>query len=143
MKLNAQEIMEIIPNRYPIMMVDRVLELEPGKRVVAIKNVTYNEPFFPGHFPGEPVMPGVLILEALAQTGSIPLLKSPEFEGMTGYLGGIDKVKFRQKVVPGDVLRMEMDIIKRKGNIGVGKAAAYVEDKKVCSALMTFIIGAE
>src|SRR5699024_1602776 len=134
MQLNVQEIMEIIPNRYPIMMVDKVIELEPGKKVVAIKNVTYNEHFFPGHFPGEPVMPGVLILEALAQTGSIPLLKTPEFEGKTGYLGGIDKVKFRQKVVPGDVLRMEMEIIKQKKNIGVGKATAWVEDKKVCEA---------
>ena len=85
MQLNVQEIMEIIPNRYPIMMVDRVTELEPGKYVKAIKNVTYNESFFPGHFPGEPVMPGVLILEALAQTGSIPLLKSEEFQGQTGY----------------------------------------------------------
>lgn len=141
MQMNVQEIMEIIPNRYPIMMVDKVIELEPGKKVVAIKNVTYNEHFFPGHFPGEPVMPGVLILEALAQTGSIPLLKMPEFEGKTGYLGGIDKVKFRQKVVPGDVLRLEMEIIKQKKNIGVGKATAYVEDKKVCEALMTFIIG--
>lgn len=142
MQLNVQEIMEIIPNRYPIMMVDKVTELEPGKYVKAIKNVTYNEHFFPGHFPGEPVMPGVLILEALAQTGSIPLLKSEEFQGKTGYLGGIDKVKFRQKVVPGDVLVMEMEIIKRKGNIGVGKATAKVEDKVVCQALMTFIIGA-
>lgn len=141
MQLNVQEIMEIIPNRYPILMVDKVIELIPGEKVVAIKNVTYNEHFFPGHFPGEPVMPGVLILEALAQTGSIPLLKTPEFEGKTGYLGGIDKVKFRQKVVPGDVLRMEMEIIKRKRNIGIGKATAFVEDKKVCEALMTFIIG--
>lgn len=143
MQLNVQEIMEIIPNRYPIMMVDKVTELEPGKYVKAIKNVTYNESFFPGHFPGEPVMPGVLILEALAQTGSIPLLKSEEFQGQTGYLGGIDKVKFRQKVVPGDVLVMEMEIIKQKGNIGVGKATATVEGKKVCTALMTFIIGAK
>ncbi|MGY3749492.1 3-hydroxyacyl-ACP dehydratase FabZ [Vagococcus acidifermentans] len=142
MQLNVQQIMEVIPNRYPIMMVDKVIEMEPGKHVVAIKNVTYNEHFFPGHFPGEPVMPGVLILEALAQTGSIPLLMSEEFKGKTGYLGGIDKVKFRQKVVPGDVLRMEMDIIKQKRNIGVGKATAWVEDKKVCEALMTFIIGA-
>lgn len=143
MQLNVQEIMEIIPNRFPIMMVDRVLELVPGKHVVAIKNVTYNENFFPGHFPGEPVMPGVLILEALAQTGSIPLLKSEEFKGKKGYLGGIDKVKFRQKVVPGDVLRMEMEIVKQKGNIGVGKATASVDGKVVCSAMMTFIIGAE
>lgn len=141
MQLNTQEIMDIIPNRYPIMMVDKVIELIPGKKVVAIKNVTYNEPFFPGHFPGEPVMPGVLILEALAQTGSIPLLKMPEFEGKKGYLGGIDKVRFRQKVVPGDVLRLEMDIIKQKKNIGIGQASAWVGDKKVCEALMTFIIG--
>ena len=124
MQLNVQEIMEIIPNRYPIMMVDKVTELEPGKYVKAIKNVTYNESFFPGHFPGEPVMPGVLILEALAQTGSIPLLKSEEFQGQTGYLGGIDKVKFRQKKKKRVVLVKEMEINKQKGTIGVGKASA-------------------
>ena len=130
MQLNVQEIMEIIPNRYPIMMVDKVTELEPGKYVKAIKNVTYNESFFPGHFPGEPVMPGVLILEALAQTGSIPLLKSEEFQGQTGYLGGIDKVKFRQKVVPGDVLVMEMEIIKQKGKSVLVKQLLQLMVKK-------------
>ena len=135
MQLNVQEIMEIIPNRYPIMMVDKVIELEPGKRVVAIKNVTYNEHFFPGHFPGEPVMPGVLILEALAQTGSIPLLKSPDFEGKTGYLGGIDKVKFRQKVVPGDTLIFHLSLV---GEIRRGcaymKGYAFVGEKIVTEA---------
>ncbi len=101
MELTSQEVMEIIPNRYPIFFIDKVTELIPGQKVVCQKNVTINEPFFQGHFPGEPVMPGVLIIESLAQAGSIPLLKQDDFNGKTAYLGGLNKVKFRQKVVPG------------------------------------------
>ena len=104
--LNAQQVMDIIPNRYPIFFIDRVEELIPGEHIVCTKNVTINEHFFQGHFPGEPVMPGVLIVEALAQAGSIPLLQMEDFKGQTAYLGGLNKVKFRQKVVPGDVLRL-------------------------------------
>jgi len=141
--LNATEIMEIIPNRYPIFFIDSVDELEPGKRVVATKNVTINEEFFQGHFPGEPVMPGVLIIECLAQAGSIPLLKYEGNEGLTGYLGGLNKVKFRDKVQPGDVLRLEVDITKLKSNAGVSKGIAYVGDKKVAEAEMTFFLGAK
>lgn len=139
--LSAQEVMEIIPNRYPIFFIDKVEELIPGEKIVAIKNVTINEDFFQGHFPGEPVMPGVLIVEALAQAGSIPLLKMPGFEGQTAYLGGLNKVKFRQKVVPGDVLRLQVDIIKLKKYAGIGYGQAFVGDKKVCEVEMTFIIG--
>ncbi|HLQ75034.1 MAG TPA: 3-hydroxyacyl-ACP dehydratase FabZ [Alloiococcus sp.] len=141
--LTAQEIKEIIPNRYPIFFIDVVDELEPGKRIVCRKNVTINEEVFQGHFPGEPVLPGVYIVEAMAQAGSIPLLKQDGFEGMTGYLGGLNKVKFRQKVVPGDVLRIEVDIVKLKKNAGIGKGQAFVGDKKVAEAEMTFIIGAK
>ncbi len=139
--LSAQEVMEIIPNRYPIFFIDKVEELIPGEKIVAIKNVTINEDFFQGHFPGEPVMPGVLIVEALAQAGSIPLLKMPGFEGQTAYLGGLNKVKFRQKVVPGDVLRLQVDIVKLKKYAGIGYGQAFVGDKKVCEVEMTFIIG--
>ena len=139
--LSAQEVMDIIPNRYPIFFIDKVEELTPGEHIVSYKNVTINEPFFQGHFPGEPVMPGVLIVEALAQAGSIPLLKLDEFEGQTAYLGGLNKVKFRQKVVPGDVLRLQVDIVKLKKYAGIGYGQAFVGDKKVCEVEMTFIIG--
>ncbi|CZQ80670.1 MULTISPECIES: 3-hydroxyacyl-ACP dehydratase FabZ [Trichococcus] len=139
--LSAQEVMAIIPNRYPIFFIDKVEELTPGEHIVCYKNVTINEPFFQGHFPGEPVMPGVLIVEALAQAGSIPLLTLPDFEGQTAYLGGLNKVKFRQKVVPGDVLRLQVDIIKLKKFAGIGYGQAFVGDKKVCEVEMTFIIG--
>ena len=139
--LSAQEVMDIIPNRYPIFFIDKVEELTPGEHIVCYKNVTINEPFFQGHFPGEPVMPGVLIVEALAQAGSIPLLTLPDFEGQTAYLGGLNKVKFRQKVVPGDVLRLQVDIIKLKKFAGIGYGQAFVGDKKVCEVEMTFIIG--
>ena len=139
--LTAQEVMEIIPNRYPIFFIDKVEELIPGEKVVAIKNVTINEHFFQGHFPGEPVMPGVLIIEALAQAGSIALLKLDSFKGQTAYLGGLNKVKFRQKVVPGDVLRLQVDIIKLKTFAGIGYGQAFVGDKKVAEVGMTFIIG--
>ncbi|CZQ87270.1 beta-hydroxydecanoyl thiol ester dehydrase faba/fabz [Trichococcus palustris] len=139
--LSAQQVMDIIPNRYPIFFIDKVEELTPGEHIVCYKNVTINEPFFQGHFPGEPVMPGVLIVEALAQAGSIPLLTLPDFEGQTAYLGGLNKVKFRQKVVPGDVLRLQVDIIKLKKFAGIGYGQAFVGDKKVCEVEMTFIIG--
>lgn len=141
--LTAQEIQEIIPNRYPIFFIDAVDELIPGERIVCRKNVTINEEVFQGHFPGEPVLPGVYIVEAMAQAGSIPLLKQEGFEGMTGYLGGLNKVKFRKKVVPGDVLRIVVDIVKLKKNAGIGKGQAFVGDKKVAEAEMTFIIGAK
>lgn len=139
--LTAQQVMDIIPNRYPICFIDAVDELVPGEKIVCRKNVTINEQFFQGHFPGEPVMPGVLICEALAQAGSIPLLQMPDFEGKTAYLGGLNKVKFRQKVVPGDVLRLQVDIVKLKKNAGIGMGQAFVGDKLVAQAEMTFIIG--
>lgn len=137
----AKEIMDIIPHRYPFLLLDTVEELEPGVRTLATKCVSVNEPFFQGHFPGNPVMPGVLIIEALAQAGAVAILSKPEFQGRTAYFAGIDKAKFRQKVIPGDVLFLETTIIKAKGPIGVGRAIAKVNDKVVAEAELTFAIG--
>lgn len=139
--LNIKQIQEIIPHRYPFLLIDVIDELEEGKRAVGRKNVTMNEYFFQGHFPDEPVMPGVLILEALAQTGAVAILSLEEFKGKVVYFGAMDKVKFRKQVVPGDTLRLEVEIIKMKGSIGLGKAVAYVEDKKAVEAELTFAVG--
>lgn len=139
--LTIQEIKEIIPHRYPMLLVDRVEELEEGKRVVAKKNVTINEPFFQGHFPHEPVMPGVLIVEAMAQAGAVALLSLEDFRGKTAYFGGLDKAKFRKKVTPGDTLILAVEIIKVKSAAGIGKGIAYVDGKKVAEAELTFMIG--
>lgn len=141
MVLTTKEIMDIIPHRYPFLLIDTIIELEPGVKAVGTKCVTMNEQFFQGHFPGEPVMPGVLQIEALAQTGAVAILSLPENKGKTAYFGAIDKAKFKRKVVPGDVLRLECEIIKQKGPIGVGKATAYVGDKVAVSAELTFMIG--
>ena len=137
----AKEIMEIIPHRYPFLLIDTIEELEPGVRAVAKKCVSYNEPYFAGHFPGEPVMPGVLIVEALAQAGAVALLSQPEFKGKTAYFGAIQSAKFKKKVVPGDVLILETEIVKRKGPVGVGSAKAYVDGKLAVQAELTFAIG--
>lgn len=133
--------MEIIPHRQPFLLIDTVEELEPGVRAVAKKCVTYNEPYFAGHFPGEPVMPGVLLVEALAQTGAVAILSMEENRGKTAYFAGINSAKFKQKVVPGDVLILETEIIKRKGPVGVGNAVAKVDGKVVCKAELSFAIG--
>lgn len=139
--MDIKEIMSILPHRQPFLLIDRVLEMEEGKKCVALKNVTMNEPFFQGHFPQEPVMPGVLIIEALAQTGAVAMLSMEEFKGKIAFFGGIDKAKFRGKVVPGDTLRLEVEMIKIKRNAGIGKGVAYVGDKKVAEGELTFMIG--
>lgn len=139
--LNVNEIKEIIPHRYPFLLLDRVEELEVGVRAVGIKNVTVNEPFFQGHFPNEPVMPGVLIVEALAQLGAVAILSKEEFKGKTAYFAGIEKARFKRKVVPGDVLKLEVEIIKMKGKIGIGKALATVDGVKACEGEILFAIG--
>ncbi|NLI92292.1 MAG: 3-hydroxyacyl-ACP dehydratase FabZ [Peptococcaceae bacterium] len=141
MSLGIKEIQEILPHRYPFLLIDRVEELEEGKRAVAYKNVTMNEYFFQGHFPQEPVMPAVLIIEALAQAGAVAMLKMEKYRGRIAYFTGIDKAKIRKKVVPGDVLKLEVEIIKTKGPAGVGKAVASVDGKKAVEAELMFFIG--
>ena len=127
--MNTQQIMDILPHRSPFLLIDTVEELEPGVKCVAKKNVTMNEPHFMGHFPENPVMPGVLIIEALAQTGAVAILCQDEWKGKTAYFAGINNAKFKQKVVPGDTLELTTEIIKVKGPIGVGKAVARVNGK--------------
>ncbi len=139
--LNIKEIQEIIPHRYPFLFVDSIESLEPLKRAVGYKSVTVNEYFFQGHFPQEPVLPGVIIIEALAQVGAIALLYDEKFRGKIAYFGGIKNARFREKVVPGDRLRLEVEIIKMKGPMGIGQATAKVGDKVVCQAELTFAVG--
>ena len=140
MSLGIKEIEEIIPHRHPFLLLDRLDELEPGVRAVGIKNVTYREDFFAGHFPVEPVMPGVLVVEALAQVGAAIILSMEENKGKTAFFGGLDKVKFRRKVIPGDTLRLECEIIRKKGPVGVGRATATVDGQLAVCAEMTFIM---
>lgn len=132
--LNTRQIMDIIPHRHPFLLVDRIEELKPGIRAVGVKAVTYDEPYFSGHFPDEPVMPGVLQIEACAQVGAVAILSLDENKGKTAYFGGISSARFKRKVVPGDVLTMECEIIKRKGPVGVGKATAKVGDEIALTA---------
>ncbi|MCY6372104.1 3-hydroxyacyl-ACP dehydratase FabZ [Clostridium ganghwense] len=141
MSLGIKEIQEILPHRYPFLLVDKIEEIEEGTKAVGYKNVTMNEYFFQGHFPQEPVMPGVLIVEALAQVGAVALLSKEEFKGKIAYFGGINKAKFRRKVVPGDVLRLEVEIIKMKGPAGIGKGIATVNGEKACEAEIMFAVG--
>lgn len=138
--LDAHAIKDIIPHRYPFLLVDRVTEKEEGKRVVGLKNVTINEPFFQGHFPEHPVMPGVLILEALAQVGAIAVLDMEENKGKIGFLAGVDKCRFKREVVPGDQLELEVEILRMKGPIGKGKGIAKVDGEVACTAEITFAI---
>ncbi len=139
--LGIKEIQEIIPHRHPFLLIDAIDELEPGIRAVGYKAVTYNEPFFAGHFPGEPVMPGVLIVEALAQTGAVAILSREENRGKVAYFGAVNHARFRQKVIPGNRLRLECQIIRQKGPMGIGQATATVDGKTVVSAELTFMIG--
>ena len=137
----TKEIMEILPHRAPFLLIDTVEELDPGKRVVAKKCVTYNEPFFQGHFPSNPVMPGVLICEALAQAGAVAILGLDENKGKTAYFASMDKVKFKKKVLPGDVLMLEVELVKIKGPFGIAKAQATVDSKVAVSGEFTFALG--
>ena len=139
--LDIKQIMNILPHRYPFLLVDQAEIKEDGKGAIGYKNVTINEPFFQGHFPNEPVMPGVLIVEALAQAGAVGILSQEAFRGKTAYLGSIKEAKFKRKVVPGDCLTLKCELIKQKGPIGVGKAIATVNGETACEAEIIFAIG--
>ena len=138
--LQSQEIQEIIPHRYPFLMVDRIIELDEGKRAVGIKNVSSNEPYFQGHFPGHPIMPGVLIMEALAQVGAVVILKMPEYAGHLALFAGLDEVKFKRQVIPGDQLRLEVELIKFRKTFGVAQGKAYVGDALVAEGILKFFL---
>lgn len=139
--LDINQIMNILPHRSPFLLIDAVTELVPGESVTAIKNVTINEPFFVGHFPGQPVMPGVLIIEALAQTGACAILSMPENRGKVAFLTTLDKTKIRKKVTPGDQLLLKVDLVKMRDRAGIGKAVATVNGKKVAETELGFVIG--
>ncbi|MGN1147799.1 MAG: 3-hydroxyacyl-ACP dehydratase FabZ [Lachnospiraceae bacterium] len=141
MRLGIKEIEEIIPHRHPFLLIDYIEDYEPGVGAVGYKCVTYREEFFKGHFPQEPVMPGVLTLEALAQVGAVAILSKEENKGKTAYFGGINNCRFKGKIVPGDKVRLETKIIKQKGPMGIGEAVASVDGKVVVKAEITFMIG--
>ena len=137
--MSVNEIMKVLPHRYPFLLVDRIVELEPGKNAVGIKNVTINEPFFQGHFPDQPIMPGVLIVEAMAQVAGVMAFRSG-MEGKSVYFMSIDKVKFRRPVVPGDQVKLEIKVLKQRGNVWKFSGAASVDGKPVSEAEFTAMV---
>ena len=141
MILDIADIQKIIPHRYPFLLIDKIIELDKGEKAIGIKSVSMNEYFFQGHFPNNPVMPGVLIIEALAQTGAVAILSLDEFKSKTAYFGGIKKAKFRKKVVPGDTLKLVVEIKNWKGSFGFGSAVAYVDDEIAAEAELMFAVG--
>ena len=141
MELDSNQIREIIPHRYPMQLIDKITDFEPGVWAEGIKCVSVNEPFFQGHFPEAHVMPGVLIVEALAQTGAVAILSEEENKGKIAFFGGIKNARFKRQVKPGDVLNLRCEIIERKGPVGFGKAVATVNGKVACQAEISFAIG--
>lgn len=138
--INNIEIQNILPHRYPFLLVDKIIDIEYGKKAIGIKNVTINEPFFQGHFPGSPIMPGVLIVEAMAQVGAVAILGMEENKGKLGILAEISNMRFRRQVVPGDTLRMEVELLAFKRGIGKAKAEAFVEGELAASGELMFAI---
>ena len=138
--LNAAQIAEILPHRYPFALVDKITDYQPGVWARGVKCVTLNEPFFQGHFPGQPVMPGVLILEALAQTGAVAALSLPENRGKLALFGGVKQARFRRQVVPGDVLTLECELVEQHSPMGIGKVTAWVDGVRAVNAELTFVI---
>lgn len=141
--LNIEQIKEIIPHRYPFLLVDQILELEPGKKAIGKKNVTMNEPFFQGHFPEYAVMPGVLIIEALAQVGAVAVLSLEEHKGKIAFFAGIDQARFKEQVRPGDTLTLEVEMTALRRGIGKGHAIARIGDKIAAEADLMFALGAK
>ena len=139
--LSNVEIQKIIPHRFPFLLVDKIIEIDWGKRAVGIKNVTANEPFFAGHFPGYPVMPGVLMIEAIAQVGAVALLGLPENKGKLAFFAGVDEVRFKRQVVPGDTLRIEVTLTRVRGPIGQGNGEITVEGQLACKGSFMFALG--
>jgi 3-hydroxyacyl-[acyl-carrier-protein] dehydratase len=141
MTFDINRILETLPHRYPFLLIDRITELEPGVRAAGIKQVTVNEWFFQGHFPGQPVMPGVLMVEALAQVGAVALLSQPEHQGKIVYFAGIDGVRFRRVVVPGDTLALSVELTKLRGRVGKGRGEGRVDGRLAVEGEFTFAIG--
>lgn len=138
--MTIEEIMKILPHRYPFLMVDRIIELVPGERATGVKNITVNEPFFPGHFPDRPVMPGVLMIECMAQVGACAMLSLEKFKDRLAVMAGVDQMRFKRQAVPGDVLLISTDIIRVMGNIGKGRGKITIDGELVCSGEFLFAI---
>ncbi len=138
--LSIDKIKELIPHRYPFLLVDKIVELQEGKKAIGIKNITINEPFFQGHFPDYPIMPGVLIIEAMAQVGAIAMMSIDENKGKLGVFAGVDKVRFKKEVRPGDTLRMEVEIFSLRKNIVKAIASSYIDEELVCSGELMFAL---
>lgn len=138
--MNTQEIMNILPHRYPFLLVDKIIDLIPGQKATGIKNVTINEPFFTGHFPGQPVMPGVLMIEAMAQVGACALLSEEKYKNHLALLAGVDRIRFKRQAVPGDTLVINTELTTIKGSIGKGKGTVSVDDTIICGGEFLFAI---